>query len=91
VNAVWKFPLVVGLSPTPVSMPAGARVLHVTEQSGLPCVWAEVDPDAPRETRQFFTVGTGWGVPKDARVYCGATHCGPFAWHVYEAVSEVVR
>ena len=37
----------VSLPTTP--LPTGAKLLVVALQRGVPCVWAEVDPDAPWE------------------------------------------
>lgn len=42
-----------------VKMPKGAAVLTVQAQHNNPCIWVEVDPDAPTIKRRFFTYGTG--------------------------------
>ena len=55
---VWKFPLRVAVA-TSFDMPVGAKVLHVGRQRDLPCIWALVDPSAPKEIRRFLLVGTG--------------------------------
>lgn len=55
-KSVWKFEL----SPyLPSLVPVGAEILYVAEQFNKPCLWALVDPQAPRESRQFQMAGTG--------------------------------
>lgn len=67
-----------------VPMPKGAKVVHVGEQRGVLCLWAEVDTDRPKEDRHFVIVGTGNPRPKDAKTHLGSAVVGPFVWHVYE-------
>lgn len=72
-----------------IQMPAGAQVLHVTEQKDMVCIWALVDESAPVETRRFLMVGTGHReVPNDAN-YCGSAHIytdrAVLVLHVFEA------
>lgn len=72
-----------------IQMPAGAQVLHVTEQNNMVCMWILVDESAPVETRRFLMVGTGHReVPNDA-TYCGTTHIytdrAILVLHVFEA------
>jgi hypothetical protein len=79
---VWKFTL----QPwqTAMHMPAGARLLHVNEQRGEVCVWAEVDPEAPTVLRSLLAVPTG-GYP-GGRTYVGTAHLreSGLAFHVYD-------
>lgn len=42
-----------------VSMPKGARILHVGEQYGELYAWAIVRPDATNVNYKFFVLGTG--------------------------------
>lgn len=71
-----------------VQMPVGAQILHVHDQDGGPCIWALVDPDAKKEVRRFFIVGTGHKF--DPRwQYIGTAHCGGLVWHVFEEVHRV--
>jgi hypothetical protein len=85
VNTVWKWPLMLAPEQT-VTVPAGARPLHLADQHGIPCLWLLVDPDAPRETWTVRMVGTGWQ-PQD---FAGWTHLGSvldrggtFVWHYF--------
>lgn len=86
--AVWKFPLVPG--PNVLQMPKGARVLHVHDQNGVPCLWALVDPDAKVDMRGFLVAGTGQLLSDDIEraTYHGAAHCRSYVttlvWHVFE-------
>jgi hypothetical protein len=54
---IWKYPITA--SVVTLSLPEGARVLHVHEQNGDPCLWAAVDPNAPRTERRFHAIPTG--------------------------------
>ncbi len=65
-------------------IPVGARFVHVdrdTREEAL-AVWAEVDPNAPREKVQFAAHGTGGDVP-DFKTYVGSVKVGAYMWHVY--------
>lgn len=42
-----------------IAMPRGARILSVDVQHGVPCLWAMVDPTAPKVARRFRLAGTG--------------------------------
>ena len=42
-----------------LSMPKGAIPLTVQVQAGTPCLWALVNPDAPRVAYETYTVATG--------------------------------
>ena len=89
---IWKFPLALEVEQT-VEVPQNAKFLHVAYQDGLPTVWAEVDPDLPREPRTFVIVGTGHRVPETGGptgkppAYVGTVLRGAFVWHIY--VEEV--
>jgi len=61
-KTIWKFPLVLS-DRIIVSMPKGAEILHVGLQGGTPCLWALVDPDAPKIAREFRAFGTGHSIP----------------------------
>lgn len=89
-SAIWKFQLQVAATQQ-IEMPAGARVLTVREQDDIGCIWAEVDPSAPLETRTFHTLVTGSnGRFTAGLVYCGtyilgaAFYEGSFVGHIYE-------
>ena len=84
-KTIWKFPLAL-VDAYPVDMPRGARILSVADQNGTLCLWAEVDPEAPCETRRIRIVGSGHPVPQEPKLqFIGTAVQGPFVWHVYEA------
>jgi|SRR5688572_7297541 len=80
---VWKYTL--GTHAV-VEMPAGAELLHVAWQHRAIQVWARVEPEAPKETRQFHVVGTGRDLPEGAGRYVGSavTETGTYVFHVFE-------
>jgi len=53
---IFKYKLEAGAD---VIMPAGAAILTVQTQHGEICVWATVNPDAPKIKRRFWIYGTG--------------------------------
>jgi len=56
---VWKF--VLGVSYVQdIEMPAGAELLCLGRQNDEICVWARIDPEAPRVLRRLQTVGPGY-------------------------------
>lgn len=55
---VYKYELDVADTQT-VNMPQGAIIRHIGEQFGRLCMWVEVDPVAPLESRHIEIYGTG--------------------------------
>lgn len=87
-QTIWKFPLDIA-DEVRVRMPAGAKVLSVGDQCGTLCLWALVDPEAPKEMRHFIIHGTGHPVlptPFGELVHLGTVvqFGGDFVWHVFE-------
>jgi hypothetical protein len=64
------------------SMPRGAKILSVGIQGSVVVFWAEVDPDAGMEPRQFCVIGTGWDFENMA--YHGTVQDGDYVWHLME-------
>jgi hypothetical protein len=84
-KAIHKFPLFgTPGSQIIMNMPAGAKLLTMQLQGGVPTIWAEVDTDNPMEPRKIATFGTGWELPEEPGQYVGTFQEGPFVWHVYE-------
>lgn len=83
-KSIWKFLL--DPENLSVSMPTGARVLTAREQMEDIFVWAEVDTDAPQETRRFYVYGTGHDMPDDPVTYIGTAMLsgGRLVFHIYE-------
>jgi len=68
-----------------IDIPQDSRVVHVGRdpESGMPCLWMEVNTESPRVVKNFWVKGTGWGIQEDL-VYIGSAICGEFVWHIYE-------
>lgn len=86
-RSVWKFPFSVS-DWCEFPMPVGAKILHLAVQHGDPCLWAEVDSDAPTEMRTFRTYGTGHAMGYHNQHYVGTymVQDGALVFHVYEQV-----
>lgn len=86
---IWKFPFeITGL--VNITMPEGATVLHVECENRQPCMWAMVDPQAPKALRQFYTIGTGHPFPDRVGAHIGTfqMHGGSFIWHIFERAAS---
>ena len=84
-RTIWKYALQVADLQT-IAMPQGAQVLCVQTQSGIPQLWALVDPGAPMKERAFVTYGTGQEMPDCPDVYIGTYQIrgGALVFHVFE-------
>lgn len=81
---IWKFTL----EPVcELQMPEGATVLSVGVQGENICLWAMVNPDAPKVTRSFVGFGTGHEVT-DATclefIGTALLHGGSLVFHIFE-------
>lgn len=84
---IWKFNLA-ATERQDLEMPSRAKILFVGAQDPTGHtvqLWAEVNPDAERETRRFAIAGTGHPLPP-AGHHLGSviTAGGALVWHVYE-------
>ena len=52
------------------------------------CIWAMVDPTAPKKIRTFTTYGTGHIVENKHNQFVGTVQAGAFVWHVFEEIPE---
>lgn len=84
-KSVWKFPVSLE-DQFPLEMPEGAQPLSVQMQHGQPCLWALVNPDAPRRSRFFRLVGTGHPV-EEGLGFVGTFQLngGALVFHLFEA------
>jgi len=82
---VWKFVLDLQAE---LEMPVGAQILSVREQGQDVCLWALVDPDAPKMKRGFLMFGTGYPIPDMPLQFLGTAHLhgGALVCHVFEIV-----
>lgn len=87
-RVIWKWPLSVAPHELTATMPVGAEILHLANdaRTGMPAMWARVDPSAePYETRRFRWAGTGDLLELvDAGTYIGTIHERGFVWHLFE-------
>lgn len=64
------------------------EVLHIGAQDGVPCLWAVVDPQCPRDGyTEVVAWGTGWPLPDDVYQetdYWGSCVDGAgYVWHYF--------
>ena len=83
-QTIWKFAIPPGGGY--VYMPRGGVVLTVQAQNDSPYMWAQVDPAAPSEPRQFFIYGTGHHLQEPPGKYIGTFQLmnGALVFHVFE-------
>ena len=67
-------------------MPAGAEILHVEVQHGVPCLWALVETDRELVQRAFRIFGTGHRIDVPVRKHVASflMHDGSLVWHLFE-------
>ena len=83
---IYKYELEVTNVQT-IDMPVGAKILCIQLQNFMPCIWALVDPDMPKERRTIEIFGTGHDVPdKGERKYIGTYQLmnGALVYHCFE-------
>lgn len=87
-RAIWKFDLskLFDGGGIPLVTPSPWEPLKLAYQGPNLCLWAEVDPDAPKVARTIVIIGTGHPFRDAPRRYIGTiqTGGGTFIWHVYE-------
>lgn len=85
-RTIYKFPIAVRDS-FEIVMPAGATILHVAPQAGVPCLWALVETNAPPVTRAFQLRGTGHSCERLEQCrYVGSflMHGDALVFHLFE-------
>ena len=84
-TVIWKFALEI-TDEQFVSMPSGARLLHVDVQHGEPQVWAHVQPSAQSRNRKLRVYGTGHPIESDRGAYVGTfqVHGGVLVFHLFD-------
>jgi hypothetical protein len=95
---ILKYRIPIGDRPVSITMPWGARILHVAGQANFyfsPFLWALVDTEEKPVQRLFTVIGDDSpcdGIANKAHElappapsnYIGSAHCGPYVWHVFE-------
>ena len=68
-----------------ISMPKGAKILHIDLQHNQPTIWALGDQHRPIESHAFRVFCTGHDLPDNEALKFVATFLqSPFVWHVFE-------
>lgn len=68
-----------------IAMPQGARILCVQIQTGMPCLWAMVDDEAPLAARDIHIRGTGHDCAgAEAFAYIGTFQMPGLVFHVFD-------
>lgn len=87
-NQIWKFEI--SPSKTTIEMPKHSKVLSVQMQNNVPCIWAQVNPDAEKVKKHFEIFGTGHDMECDGicREFIGTfqMHGGGLVFHLFERV-----
>jgi len=82
--AIYKYPIPRQSVPTIDMHGESPRVVMVgIDPNGIPCIWAEVDPDAAIVAHDIRTFGTGDSIGETPRNHLGSWVSGPFVWHAY--------
>lgn len=94
-KTIWKYPVPAEDEFT-LDMPQGSVSLSVRNQGNYPCLWALVDPDAPKKPHRFRVFGTGQSI-SDAEIaamsYVGTFQImdGVLIFHLFDKGEEQVR
>lgn len=72
-----------------VQLPAGAQIMHVDMQSGIPCIWFMVNTlgmSSFREGRHIRCYGTGHDIIEDPKqlTHLSTVMDGSYVWHFFE-------
>lgn len=63
----------------------GAEILSVQFQDGILCMWAMVDPDMPKVSREIAVIGTGHLFDNHKfKVYLGSVQDSTYVWHIFD-------
>lgn len=83
---IWKYPLEV-TDDQYIEMPSGSKILTVQIQNAIPCLWAMVYPERPKERRHIRMHGTGHLIGDSLRLKYISTfqiQDGALVFHVFE-------
>ena len=79
---IFKYNVAIG--PFEVEMPEFSNVMSVQMQSGVPVMWALVDPEQKMIMRKFEVHGTGHDIKAAYADFVGTFQTGPLVWHLFE-------
>lgn len=89
-KTIWKFPLAVEQRQW-ITVPNDAQVLSIDVQSGIPCLWMMLDPNAPMTARKIRCFGTGHDVDASHDQFIGTVLVGSFVWHYFWGEREYTQ
>jgi hypothetical protein len=85
-KTIWKYDVPI-TDHFSLELPAGAELLTVQVQFGVPCIWAIVDPEKPLVETQFHLFGTGHAINQETGklTYVGSFQMlgGMLVWHLF--------
>ena len=84
-KTIWKYPIPPAGNFT-LDLPDDAEILDAQMQHGVACLWAKVDPEAPKHRVRFALVGTGCGDAPEHAVYIASLQfqSGNFVFHLFQ-------
>ena len=86
-NIIWKYEIQ-GAARQTVMMPKDAEILTAQMQGSRICLWAMVDPEAPKKRREIEVLGTANLLASEVRMYIGTvqvqSNTTPFVLHIFE-------
>lgn len=88
-KSIWKYQLEV-VDQQQVLMPKNAKIISAgIDNENRICIWAIVNPSAPKHVRAIRIVGTGNPLEEaDMWTFIGTVPAYPFIWHVFDFAYE---
>lgn len=87
-TTIYKFPLLVTDTQV-IEITGEPKFLNIDVQHDIPCIWAEVDPNAPKVKITILTYGTGHpiNVPSEERNFIGTyLYRNDLVFHVFRKI-----
>lgn len=89
-KTVYKYPI--GLHIKKIEIYKNAKILSAGyDPSGILCVWALVDTEQEKEEVYFFSIGTGWDLPRCDLEFIDTVNDGPYMWHIFKANENFIH
>lgn len=86
-RTIYKYPLKMHGMIEEIKSFQDAHILSAGyDPSGVPCVWALVNPQNPPAPLKVLVMGTGWDVDFEryTAAFIATLNDGPFMWHVWQ-------
>lgn len=81
-HEIWKFPLKV-YDEFEIEAPDPIFPLSIQVQGEAICLWAIVNPDAPKVKKKIFCFGTGHTLSIKNKTHIGTVQQGRMVWHFF--------